>query len=61
MLKLLAYLTGGRPMKLIQHCRFVDRVSGESVNLYMDRLDRFWLATSAWSWFRIKWPDGDPE
>ena len=48
-------LTGGRPMKLIENCRFVDVVSGKSVNLYKSRLDgKEFLAENKWSIFRVE-------
>lgn len=47
-------LTGGRPMKLIEHCVFIDRVTGCSVSLWRDRLGRSWLAENQWSLFRVE-------
>lgn len=48
-------LTGGRPMRR-DGFAFTDRVSGESVCYWTDRLGRRWLATGAWSWFRVSSP-----
>lgn len=54
-MKLLAKLTGGRPMKRGPHV-FRDRVSGEEVFYYTDKLGREWLACSSWAPFRVKVP-----
>jgi len=51
----LAKLTGGRPMKRGAHC-FFDRVIGEDVFYYEDRLGREWIACSAWALFRVPVP-----
>ena len=32
---------------------FTDAVSGERVNLYLDRVGRWWLATGPWRLFRV--------
>jgi hypothetical protein len=36
-----------------EHCAFIDRVSGEEVNVYTDRLGRRWLATNCCAMFRV--------
>jgi hypothetical protein len=46
-------LTGGRPM-IREGFNFTDRVSGESVCDYRDRLGRRWMATSKWARFRVE-------
>jgi hypothetical protein len=47
-------LTGGRPMKYVSSL-FFDSVSGESVNLYIDRhKQELWMANSGWNLFRVK-------
>jgi hypothetical protein len=43
----------GYPMKFIQY-EFTDKVTGEPVNRYRDNRNRYWLATSRWSLFRIE-------
>ncbi len=53
MKKLFFKITGGRPMKCLESCQFVDCVSGESVGLYKDWFGRTWLATGSWSGFRV--------
>lgn len=54
-MKLLAKLTGGRPMRYEGYA-FTDRVAGYAVNYYTDRLGREWLAENAWSLFRVPMP-----
>ena len=49
----LARLTGGRPMIRNEYA-FTDTVSGEGVWRWTDRLGRRWLATGAWSLFRLE-------
>jgi len=49
---MLKYLTGGRPMKLIERNYFLDIVSGRYVHLYEDRFKRTWMAEHSWSLFR---------
>ena len=49
----LAKLTGGRPMRYVAYL-FTNVVSGEGVCHYRDRLGRDWMATSAWSLFRVE-------
>lgn len=34
-------------------CLFTDKISGERVNLYRDRLGRHWMATNRWALFRV--------
>ena len=51
-MNLIKNLLGGRPMRK-QGALFVDRVSGESVNHYIDTLGRHWMAASAWAFFRV--------
>lgn len=54
MIKWLFYLiTGGRPMKRLGY-DFTDAVTGEAVCYYLDGYGREWLATGAWSGFRMK-------
>lgn len=40
----------------VDHLAFVDRVTGESVYHFVDRLGRRWLATGAWALFRVSLP-----
>lgn len=47
------FLTGGRPMKKVAP-GFRDMVTGEMVDTWEDRHGRRWLATGAWSVFRMK-------
>jgi hypothetical protein len=58
-MKLLWQLLGGRPMRRNAY-EFTDRVSGESVCSYTDRIGRRWLATSAWALFRVPQERTDP-
>jgi hypothetical protein len=53
LVKLLTKLTGGRPMRRLGYA-FTDKVSGESVDFYRDLLGRDWMATGAWSLFRVR-------
>ena len=46
-------LTGGRPMTRTG-TGFVDTVSGQNVDMYVDGRGRYWLANGRWSWFRVK-------
>jgi hypothetical protein len=46
-------LFGGRPMRFVRHA-FVDVVSGATVNYYIDRNGKHWLACGPWSLFRIE-------
>lgn len=51
---LLAYLTGGRPMKRLERgSRFTDVVNGQPVFLYEDAFGRRWLAHHSWACFRV--------
>jgi hypothetical protein len=52
-MQLFKRMTGGRPMTLVTPC-FTDCVSGEEVGYYIDSLDRHWLATGKWAWFRVQ-------
>lgn len=56
---MLNWLTGGRPMRKVCFC-FTDMVSGEPVSMWLDGYGRLWLATGAWSVFRIE-PQYGPE
>jgi hypothetical protein len=47
-------LTGGRPMRCVDSCVFVDRVSGKSVGRYVDRWGREFLSEGPWSLFRVR-------
>ena len=42
----------GYPMKRIEVCSFVDRVTGESVGVYLFKGKKY-LATSKWSLFKV--------
>lgn len=44
---------GGRPMRDEGHA-FNDLFSGESVRYMRDQFGRQWLATGAWSMFRVR-------
>jgi hypothetical protein len=52
MRRLLAHLTGGRPMERLGFA-FIDMVTRERVWYWRDAFGRVWLATGAWSRFRI--------
>jgi len=53
-MKWLWRLTGGRPMRYSEHW-FFDHIFWEPVDLYEDRLGRFWMARNAWApFFRIR-------
>lgn len=51
-MELIKQILGGRPMKC-NGGAFVDNISGEYVKYFTDTLGRKWLATSAWSLFRV--------
>lgn len=51
--KLLAHLTGGRPMRCLGFA-FRDCVSGEGVYDFQDKFGRIWMANNRWSWFRCQ-------
>ena len=53
MIELFYKLSGGRPMTVIDNHVFIDIVSGETVKRYTDHFNRNWLATHAWSMFRV--------
>lgn len=54
-MKFLMWLTGGRPMNLIDPCVFVDFVTGKSVKRYEDRLGRMWLSDGGrWATYRME-------
>lgn len=53
MIKFLMKLTGGRPMRKIGYA-FADKVSGKSVNYYVDYFGNVWMANGAWSKFRVR-------
>ncbi len=53
-MKILAYLTGGRPMQLVDRCLFVDVVTGYEVGVYRDFWGRGWLAENRFSLFRVR-------
>ena len=57
---LVSRVTGGRPMKRIEY-RFTDLISGSPVYYYEDTFGRVWLATDAWSWFRVAPPSRGEE
>ena len=50
--KLLAKLTGGRPMKRVGFA-FYDQVSGVPVHYWVDHFGRYWLAEGSCSIFRV--------
>ena len=53
-IKILMFLTGGRPMTVIGD-GFTDIVSGERVKIYRDYYGREWMASAGkWSRFRVK-------
>lgn len=54
--RMLAYVTGGRPMKRRKY-RFTDIISGNPVYYYEDKFGRIWMATSAWALFRVEVED----
>lgn len=59
-MKLFYWITGGRPMHLIDPCRFIDIISGKSVGLYEDRFGRKHLAANGpWSRFRVEIPSAE--
>lgn len=51
----LFWLTGGRPMKRGEYV-MRDRVSGENIYYYDDKLGREWLASGSWALFRVAVP-----
>lgn len=51
-MKLLYFITGGRPMKFVEYCLW-DGVAGKPVHLYEDKFGRRWMAFGRWSWFRV--------
>jgi hypothetical protein len=51
--QLLYFITGYRPMKYVEF-RFMDTVTWEPVYLWKDKRGRYWLATSAWAFFRVE-------
>ena len=51
----LIWLCGGRPMERGAF-RFTDCISGKPVYYFADHYGRVWLATHAWSWFRVRKP-----
>jgi len=53
--RMLAYLTGGRPMRRIEY-RFTALISGKPVYYYEDTFGRIWLAESAWAMLRVARP-----
>jgi hypothetical protein len=55
MKRLVGYVTGGRPMKRLEY-RFISLLTGEPVYYYEDTFGRVWMATSAWSLFRVAKP-----
>jgi hypothetical protein len=50
--RLFSQLTGGRPMVRMEY-RFTDHVSGKPVYYYKDAFGRVFMATGAWSLFRV--------
>jgi len=45
-------LLGGRPMAFVTFM-FNDIVSGRPVNIFRDKLGRYWMAEHKWSLFRV--------
>ena len=54
-LRLLMRITGGRPMERLEY-RFRDTITNRPVYYYKDYFGRVWMATGAWSLFRVKLP-----
>lgn len=52
MKKLIALLTGGRPMVRGEY-RFTDILTGKPVYYFTDYFGRVWLATHKWASFRV--------
>jgi len=52
LLKIIYYLTGGRPMKFVDDL-FMDVVTGYFVDLYKDRRGRYWMAHGPWALWRL--------
>jgi len=50
-------LLGGRPMQYLRS-GFIDIVTKEPVNYYMDMFGRVWMANDRWGWFRVPAPEG---
>ena len=54
-MKWLYYLTGGRPMKLIEDkVGFWDHIGQQAVLYWHDQFGRKWVAANRWSWFRVR-------
>lgn len=53
-MRVFAKLLGGRPM-FFMHRSFFDPIGKFWVNVYVDKLGRYWLASSRWSAFRVPW------
>jgi hypothetical protein len=49
----LDWIRGGRPMTFVRYA-FRDHISGERVNLYIDKFHRHWFATSPNALFRSR-------
>lgn len=39
---------GGRPMKIVTSCLFMDVVVNKPVNLYVDKKGRYWMCLDRW-------------
>lgn len=52
---LIAKLAGGRPMRMVEPCLFIDRVVGLPVGLYEDKFGRLWMAYGPWGMGRVRW------
>jgi len=53
--RILMRITGGRPMERLEY-RFRDTITNRPVYYYKDYFGRVWMATGAWSSFRIRPP-----
>ncbi|WCE04448.1 hypothetical protein [Pseudoxanthomonas sp. JBR18] len=53
--QIIAKMTGGRPMRMVEPCLFIDRVVGLPVGLYEDKFGRMWMAYGPWGMGRVRW------
>lgn len=51
--RMMIRLLGGRPMTF-ERPAFTDRVTGQPVAYWTDKLGRRWMATGRWGWFRVE-------
>ncbi len=47
---------GGRPMKMVTSCLFMDVVVNKPVNLYVDKRGRYWMCLDRWGLFGSRVP-----